>query len=222
MSLTSNFDTRRAPLLKHGDVMHAEFVVARVESDWVWADDGRRFLDAAAKLTRTTGEPSTSPSVRTSSLVTRATTTPTASVRAWPTSRATGLASTSWPPAVRGCRAAPSRPSMTRSSAPGRERSQPSFASRPSAPLQSTTPPPTCLPEVGEVRGATGLLAAIEIAPGILERRPGADTELHRAVRDTSVLVRPFGSAVVVSPPSRSRTESWRSVLEPLPEDSTT
>ncbi len=54
---------------------------------------------------------------------------------------------------------------------------------------------------VSEVRGGTGLLAAVEIAPAILERRPDAVAKLHRAMRDAGVLVRPLGTAVAISPP---------------------
>ncbi len=56
-------------------------------------------------------------------------------------------------------------------------------------------------PAVSEVRGGVGLLAAVEISPSVLEDRPDAVAELHRAARDAGVLVRPLGTAVAASPP---------------------
>jgi putrescine---pyruvate transaminase len=53
---------------------------------------------------------------------------------------------------------------------------------------------------VAEVRGGTGLMAAVELAPEMRDRGfdPGAFT---RVVRRHGVLVRPLGSAIAISPP---------------------
>ena len=56
-------------------------------------------------------------------------------------------------------------------------------------------------PLVAEVRGGVGLLAAVGLAPDLLERQPDAPTELYRLVRDAGVLVRPISDGVAVSPP---------------------
>lgn len=59
---------------------------------------------------------------------------------------------------------------------------------------------------VDEVRGGTGFLAAVALAPEMLERGidPGA---FARIVRRSGVLVRPLGSAVAVSPPLTATEE---------------
>jgi putrescine---pyruvate transaminase len=57
-------------------------------------------------------------------------------------------------------------------------------------------------PVVAEVRGGCGLLAAIELAPEVLDRIPGAPTQAYVRIRDESgVLVRPLLRGVAVSPP---------------------
>lgn len=56
-------------------------------------------------------------------------------------------------------------------------------------------------PAVSGVRGGVGLLAAVELSPEALGRRSDAVSDLHRAVRDAGVLVRPLRTAVAVSPP---------------------
>lgn len=54
---------------------------------------------------------------------------------------------------------------------------------------------------VGEVRGGTGLMAAAELAPDFLERRPGAVGEWQKAVREQGVIVRALGKGLAASPP---------------------
>ena len=56
-------------------------------------------------------------------------------------------------------------------------------------------------PLVAEVRGGTGLLAAVELEPEILEQRPTAPQDLYVATRSAGVLVRPLLTSVGVSPP---------------------
>ena len=57
-------------------------------------------------------------------------------------------------------------------------------------------------PLVAEVRGGVGLMAAVELDAGLLEREPGAPVAAYRAVREEgSVLVRPLARSLAVSPP---------------------
>ena len=56
-------------------------------------------------------------------------------------------------------------------------------------------------PHVAEVRGGTGLLAAVEFTPEFLAAFPDGVPGFARTVRESGVLVRALGSAVAVSPP---------------------
>ncbi|MEV0088252.1 aspartate aminotransferase family protein [Saccharopolyspora sp. NPDC050642] len=56
-------------------------------------------------------------------------------------------------------------------------------------------------PAVAEVRGGTGLLGAVELAPEVLAADPGAVGRAQTAIRDLGVIVRPLGKALAVSPP---------------------
>lgn len=62
-------------------------------------------------------------------------------------------------------------------------------------------------PNVAEVRGGLGFLAAVEIAGEILERDPGAPIKLGMAARAEGVLMRPLGRGVAVSPPLTATEE---------------
>jgi putrescine aminotransferase len=57
------------------------------------------------------------------------------------------------------------------------------------------------LPATGEVRGGVGLLAALELAPGIMDADAGAPVKLAMLMRERGVLARPIGRGVAVSPP---------------------
>jgi adenosylmethionine-8-amino-7-oxononanoate aminotransferase len=57
------------------------------------------------------------------------------------------------------------------------------------------------LPATAEVRGGTGLMAALEISGEIMTRDPGAPVKLAMKMREHGVLVRPLGRGVAVSPP---------------------
>ena len=60
-------------------------------------------------------------------------------------------------------------------------------------------------PLVAEVRGGVGLMAAVELDAGLLEREPGASFQAYRAVREEgAVLVRPLARSLAVSPPLTS------------------
>jgi putrescine aminotransferase len=56
-------------------------------------------------------------------------------------------------------------------------------------------------PAVAEVRAGLGLLAAVQLAPDVLERDPAAVAKLAGAAREAGVLLRPLLGAVAVSPP---------------------
>jgi adenosylmethionine-8-amino-7-oxononanoate aminotransferase len=56
-------------------------------------------------------------------------------------------------------------------------------------------------PAVAEVRAGLGLLAAVQIAPEVLQRDAGAVARLAQGARDAGVLVRPLLGAVAMSPP---------------------
>jgi adenosylmethionine-8-amino-7-oxononanoate aminotransferase len=56
-------------------------------------------------------------------------------------------------------------------------------------------------PLVGEVRGGTGLMAAVELAPEVLEADPGAAGKLYSAVRKNGVITRAHARGLAVSPP---------------------
>jgi putrescine---pyruvate transaminase len=55
--------------------------------------------------------------------------------------------------------------------------------------------------KVAEIRGGTGLLAALELSPEVLASVPGAVAKLAAGARDQGVLVRPLGAGIAVSPP---------------------
>jgi putrescine---pyruvate transaminase len=62
---------------------------------------------------------------------------------------------------------------------------------------------------VAEVRGGIGLLAAVELAPEVLEREPRAVALTVAAAREAGVLVRPLARAVAVSPPLTADAEHF-------------
>jgi putrescine aminotransferase len=69
---------------------------------------------------------------------------------------------------------------------------------------------------VAEVRGGLGLLAAIELAPEVLEREPRAVALTVAAAREAGVLVRPLARAVAVSPPLTADTEHFALITSAL------
>jgi adenosylmethionine-8-amino-7-oxononanoate aminotransferase len=56
-------------------------------------------------------------------------------------------------------------------------------------------------PAVGEVRGGTGLVGAVELDAELLGSDPGAVSKAFRSARDAGVLLRPLASSLAVSPP---------------------
>ncbi|MHB1810170.1 MAG: aminotransferase family protein [Solirubrobacteraceae bacterium] len=71
-------------------------------------------------------------------------------------------------------------------------------------------------PLVSEVRGGTGTLAAVELAPALLREAPAAVAELTAAARRAGVLVRPLASAVAVSPPLTATAEHFAAIAQAL------
>lgn len=69
-------------------------------------------------------------------------------------------------------------------------------------PLHDALAPLADHPVVAEVRGGTGMMAAIELRPELLERRKTAVQEVYVSVRDVGKLfMRPMLSSLAVSPP---------------------
>jgi putrescine aminotransferase len=54
---------------------------------------------------------------------------------------------------------------------------------------------------VGEVRGGTGLMAAVALTPEVMAARPDAPAVVVAGAREAGVVVRALGSGVAVSPP---------------------
>ena len=69
-------------------------------------------------------------------------------------------------------------------------------------------------PLVGEVRGGTGLMAAVELAPHVLEADPGAAATFYRAVRSNGVLLRAQARGLAISPPLIVTVEQIREVAD--------
>jgi putrescine---pyruvate transaminase len=60
---------------------------------------------------------------------------------------------------------------------------------------------------VAEVRGGLGLLAAVQLAPQVLESDPAAVAKVTAGARDAGVLLRPLLGSLAVSPPLVSERE---------------
>jgi putrescine aminotransferase len=71
-------------------------------------------------------------------------------------------------------------------------------------------------PLVGEVRGGTGLLAAVELDAEFLERHPDGTAHVAQLARDVGVLVRPLARALAVSPPLTVQSEHFTLIAEAL------
>ncbi|MDX6511425.1 MAG: putrescine---pyruvate transaminase [Gaiellaceae bacterium] len=56
-------------------------------------------------------------------------------------------------------------------------------------------------PLVGEIRGGTGLMAAVELSADVLEADHGAAAKLYKAVRSHGVLTRAHARGLAISPP---------------------
>lgn len=69
-------------------------------------------------------------------------------------------------------------------------------------------------PLVDEVRAGLGLLGAVQLDAGLLERQPSAVTDLQMLLRERGLLVRPLAGAVAVSPPLTIEAEQLRQIGE--------
>ena len=68
-------------------------------------------------------------------------------------------------------------------------------------PLLDALEPLTALPGVGEVRGGTGLMAAVELDADVFPDRGPAAAEVARLARAEGVLIRPLAAGLAISPP---------------------
>jgi adenosylmethionine-8-amino-7-oxononanoate aminotransferase len=82
--------------------------------------------------------------------------------------------------------------------------------------LLNSVEPFTDHPLIADVRGGTGLLAAVELDPDLLARRPGAVQEAFRGTRDRGVIVRPLASSLAISPPLTATPAHFELVTEAL------
>lgn len=64
-------------------------------------------------------------------------------------------------------------------------------------------------PLVAEVRGGVGTMAAVQLAPSLLERDPSAVAKAAMAARRGGVIVRTLGQGVAVSPPLTATAEHF-------------
>jgi putrescine aminotransferase len=71
-------------------------------------------------------------------------------------------------------------------------------------------------PLVGDVRGGTGLMAAVALAPDVLEREPKAPLALAKLIREAGVLLRPLGTGIASSPPLTVTSEHIGQIADAL------
>ena len=71
-------------------------------------------------------------------------------------------------------------------------------------------------PLVAEVRGGTGLMAAVELDPELCARQSEAPAQVTLGARDAGVLVRPLGTCVATSPPLTVRYEHLPMIAEAI------
>jgi putrescine aminotransferase len=69
-------------------------------------------------------------------------------------------------------------------------------------------------PAVAEVRGGTGLLAAVALRPEVMASTPNAPALVAAAAREAGVLTRALGSGVAVSPPLTLQREHMPQIAE--------
>ena len=68
-------------------------------------------------------------------------------------------------------------------------------------PLADALAPLLDHPAVSEVRAGLGFLAAVQLAPEVLEQDAGAVAKLAQGAREAGVLIRPLMGAIACSPP---------------------
>lgn len=69
---------------------------------------------------------------------------------------------------------------------------------------------------VAEVRGGTGMMAAVELRSDVLDASPGAAAKVAGAAREAGVIVRTLGRGVAVSPPLTATPEHFELIAEAL------
>ena len=69
---------------------------------------------------------------------------------------------------------------------------------------------------VAEVRGGTGMMAAVELRSDVLDASPGAVAKVAGAAREAGVIVRTLGRGVAVSPPLTATPEHFELIAEAL------
>ncbi len=69
---------------------------------------------------------------------------------------------------------------------------------------------------VSEVRGGTGLLAAVELSSEVRTRRPSAVADVFKGAREHGVMVRPLGAGVALSPPLTATPEHFKLAAEAI------
>jgi len=69
---------------------------------------------------------------------------------------------------------------------------------------------------VAEVRGGTGMMAAVELRSDVLDTQAGAIAKVTGAAREAGVIVRPLGRAVAVSPPLTATPEHFQLIAQAL------
>jgi putrescine---pyruvate transaminase len=69
-------------------------------------------------------------------------------------------------------------------------------------------------PLAGEVRGGTGLMALVELAPEVLEADPAAGMAFYRAIRANGVITRSHAVGVAISPPLIVTREQIRELAD--------
>jgi putrescine---pyruvate transaminase len=84
------------------------------------------------------------------------------------------------------------------------------------ADLLETLSPLADHPLVAEVRGGTGLMAAVELDPELCGRQSDAPVDVAIGARRAGVLVRPLGTCVAVSPPLTVRHEHLSMIAEAI------
>ena len=83
-------------------------------------------------------------------------------------------------------------------------------------PLMDAFAPLADHPAVAEVRGGTGLLAAVQVVPEVMAGDPAAVAKLAQGAREAGVLVRPLLGAVAVSPPLTVEEEHLRQIADAI------
>ncbi len=81
-------------------------------------------------------------------------------------------------------------------------------------PLTDALAPLTDHPAVADIRSGLGLLAAVQLAPDVLEQDPGAVAKVAAGAREAGVLVRPLLGALATSPPLVVEPEHLEQIAE--------